>query len=340
MADVPRISVVIVAYGAEDWLERSVEACLASDGASVDVVLVDNGCTDGAVDRLDGRDGVTIVRPGRNLGFAAGCNRGVETSTAPVVALVNPDAVVEPDALAALADRLADPGIGIATGCVVLADRPDLLNSAGNEIHFTGMSWSGHFEEAVADHGDERDVFAASGALCAVRREVWDHLGGFDETFFAYYEDAQLSVRCWQQGWRVVYVPVARVSHRYEFSRRPQKMELLERNRWQLVLTCYGGRLLAATLPVLLTFEVAVVAMAAVQGWLPQKLRSWGWLVRHAADLRARRRAAQLARTVLDRSLVGLFAEDLAPANVDQPAGLATVSGAYRAWWRLVRRAV
>jgi GT2 family glycosyltransferase len=250
---------------------------------------------------------------------------------------VNPDAVVEPGALAVLAARVLDPAVGIATGCVVLADRPELLNSAGNEIHCTGMSWSGHFEERVADNLAERDVLAASGALCAVRREVWDRLGGFDETFFAYYEDAQLSLRSWQRGLRVVYVPQARIAHRYEFSRRHQKMELLERNRWQLVLTCYGWRLLLVTAPVLLSFEVAVLGMAVVQGWLPHKLRSLRWLATHRHDLRARRRQVQAARTVPDRNLVDLFAEDLQPGNVENPPGLSLLSGAYRAWWRVVR---
>lgn len=335
--DVPQVSVVVVAYGAEDWLERSVEACLASEGVTAEVVLVDNGCTDGAVDRLESRDGVTVLRPGSNTGFAGGCNLGAAAATGALVALINPDAIVDPDALAALAARAADPAIGIATGCVLLADRPELLNSAGNEVHCTGMSWSGHFEEPVADHAVERDVLAASGAACVLRREVWDHLGGFDETFFAYYEDAHLSLRCWQQGWRVVYVPSARVLHRYEFSRRAQKMELLERNRWQLVLTCYGRRLLLVTAPVLLSFEVGVLAMAAVQGWLPQKLRSWRWLLTHAADLRSRRRQVQRARTVADRALVDLFAEDLQPGNVDNPPGLSLLSGLYRAWWRAFR---
>lgn len=325
-----------MAYLEEPWLERSVAACLASEGVEVEVVVVDNGCTDGAVDRLRAVRGVKVVDAHGNSGFAGGSNLGVTEASMPIVALVNPDAVVEPGALAAIAARATEQGVGIATGCVVLADRPELLNSAGNELHVSGVSWSGHFEEPVSEHAQVVDVLAASGCLCAMRREVWDELGGFDETFFAYYEDAQLSLRCWQRGWRVTYEPTAVVHHRYEFSRRPAKMELLERNRLQTVLTCFGPRLLLAALPVLVTFELGVVAMAAAQGWLPHKLRSWMWLLRNAPDVRRRRRVVQAARRAADRTYVHLFADDLLPGNLPPPAWFAPVNAAYRAWWRLV----
>jgi GT2 family glycosyltransferase len=136
----PRLSAVIVAYGPDPWLERSVEAVLASEGIDVDVVVVDNGGTEGIVDRLEGLEGVRVVRPGRNTGFAEGCDLGVAASTAPLVALVNPDAIVAAGALAALAATAADPTVGIATASVRLADRPALLNSAGNDVHFLGST--------------------------------------------------------------------------------------------------------------------------------------------------------------------------------------------------------
>jgi GT2 family glycosyltransferase len=337
---VPDVSAVVVAYGAEPWLERSVDACLASTGVDVEVVVVDNGCTDGAIDRLDGRPGVVVLRPGTNTGFAGGGNAGVAAAAARLVALVNPDALVDPGALAALAAVATRPEVGIATASVRLADRPELLNSAGNEIHFTGVSWSGAFEEPASAHDAETDTLAASGACCLLRREVWERLGGFDETFFAYYEDAQLSLRCWQLGLRVRFVPAAVAHHRYEFSRRPQKMELLERNRWQLLLTCFAGRTLALLAPVLAVLEVGFLAMAVAQGWAPQKLRSWRWLVAHRADIRRRRRAVQAARVVSDAELAPLLAVDLLPGNLPPPAWFRPVNAGLRAYWALVRRFV
>jgi GT2 family glycosyltransferase len=334
----PQVAAVVVAYGPEDWLERSIKALLASEGADVTVVLVDNGGTEGGVDRLESLDGVTVVRPGGNVGFATGCNLGVEASTEPFVALVNPDAIVEPRAIAELVAVASEPDVGIASASVRLADHPDLLNSGGNMVHYLGMSWSGYFNEAAADHPERRVVAAASGCALACRREVWDALGGFCDEFFAYYEDADLSLRSWQRGWQVVYVPSAVVVHRYEFSRNPLKFKLLEKNRLIMMLSCFSARHLVLALPLLLGLEVGTLALGAKQGWLREKLASYVWLVRHLGWLRQRRRAVQAARTVRPGELTPLFAAELDPANLDLPAVLGPINKVLALYWRAIRR--
>jgi len=331
------VTVVVVAFGAEPWLERSVQAILESTGVAADVVLVDNGCTDGLVDQLDGRPGVTVVRPGTNTGFAGGCNVGADRATGEFLALVNPDAIVEPDALAALARVASRDDVGIATASVRLADEPDLLNSAGNEIHCTGVSWSGAFREKASDHDEERPAFAASGAGLMMRRSRWNDLGGFDPIFFAYYEDADLSVRSWQRGWKVVYVPDAVVLHRYEFSRRAEKFFLLERNRLLLVLSCYATRTLLLLSPLLVFVDGGFLLLAVREGWWRQKLRSWWWLITHRRTIAARRRAVQSARLVPDRDLASLFSDDLLPGNYEAPAGWSHVNRLVRRYWYLVK---
>lgn len=333
-----RVSAIVVAYGDEPCLEPGVHALLDSPGVLVEVVLVDNGCTDGAVERLDGTDGLTVVRPRRNLGFAGGCNAGAAVATGEVVVLVNPDAIVAPEALAALAGVATRPGVGIATASIRLADRPDLLNSAGNDIHFTGMSWSGHFEEPADRHTVERDVIAASGAGMALRKDLWDELGGFDEAFFAYYEDADLSLRCWIRGLRVVFVPEAVVEHRYEFSRNPEKYFLLERNRAVMVWSCWSTRMLVVTAPALALLELTTLAMSIAQGWQGQKLRAWRWLWANRRAVARRRREVQASRVLPDRALAPMLATRLDPGNLPPPAWSRPFDRALSAWWGLARR--
>ena len=332
-----RVTAVIVAYGDEPLLEESVRSALDSDGVLADVVLVDNGCTDGAVDRLDGCRGVTVLRPGRNLGFAGGCRVGVAAATAPVVALVNPDAVCDPAALRALTDVASQPGIGIATASVRLADRPELLNSAGNEVHFLGLSWSGAFEEPASDHALPREVCAASGAGMAIRRDVWDRLGGFDEEFFAYYEDADLSLRCWLAGLSVRYVPDAVITHRYSFTKSTEKYFLLERNRWVSTLSVASSRRLLLCLPGMLAQELALSLMARHEGWTSEHRRARRWIRQHRSWIRARRRRVQATRVRTDSELAHLLAVRLAPANMEVPALLARVQPLLDLYWRVVR---
>jgi GT2 family glycosyltransferase len=334
----PRVSAVVLGYRSEPWLERSVHALLGSEGVAVDVVVVDNGCTDGAVERLRGTAGVTIVGDGTNLGFSGGCNLGVSVARGPFVALVNGDLVVEPETMARLVAVAQDPSIGVAAGSVRLAEDPELLNSAGNEIHFLGFSWTGGFRERAADRAIARDVAGAMGALVVLRREVWERLGGFDAHYFAFHEDAELSWRCWQTGLRVRYVPQAVGVHRYEFDRIEQKLYLAERNRLAFVLTLWEARTLAVLAPAFLAVELGVTAVAWRGGWLRQKVDGWRWLLRHRRWLRERRRLLQAERTVSDRALARLMTGRLDAGNFPLPQRLRPADSALAWYWVAARR--
>ncbi|HWG94033.1 MAG TPA: glycosyltransferase [Mycobacteriales bacterium] len=332
------MSVVVLAWQDEPWLERAVTSALASEGVAADVVLVDNGCTTDAVERLAQRPGVTVVRPGRNLGFAGGCDAGAAVATGTFLALLNSDAEVAPDALRRLADAAAEPGVGIATASVRLADDPSLVNSAGNPLHVLGLSWAGGLGEPAAAHARRTDVACASGAGLVLRRSLWEELGGFAPEYFAYLEDAELSWRCWQRGLRVVHVPDAVVVHRYEFSRNPQKSYLLERNRLLLLLTAHEARTLALLAVPLLALELAMTALAVAQGWGRHKARGWWWLLRHAGWVRQRRARLQAERTRRDRELADLLTTRLSTTAVPLPVGTGALSALLAAWWAVVRR--
>jgi GT2 family glycosyltransferase len=136
----------------------------------------------------------------------------------------------------------------------------------------------------------------------ACTTSTWALLGGFCEQMFTYHEDTDLSLRCWQAGLEVRYVPEAVVLHDYEFSRNPRKMGLLERNRLIMLATLYERRDLVTLAPLLGALEVATLAMALRQGWWRDKIAGWVWLYRHRAWITARRRRLQDAR-VIDRTV-------------------------------------
>ena len=337
------VAVIMLAYGDEPVLAEAVDAVLASEGVRVTLVLVDNGCTRRDVAELGARDGVVLVRPGRNLGFTGGVNLGAQhpaATAADFVALVNSDAIAGPEALARLVAVAADPRVGIASGSIRLAEDPTTMNSAGNPVHFLGLCWAGGLGEPASRHALARDVAAASGAGLAVRRGVWDELEGFPEAFFAYQEDLELSWRCWQRGLAVRYVPDAVIVHHYEFSRNPLKMYLLERNRLLFVLTCYGTRTLVLLAPVLVAFEIAMAGVAVVQGWGRQKVRGWGWVLGNLAWVAARRRQVTAERTVPDRELVPLWVGRFDAAAMPLPPWASPLQAVLAGYWAIARRVV
>ncbi|HET6938621.1 MAG TPA: glycosyltransferase family 2 protein [Nocardioides sp.] len=340
MAEPARVSAVVLAYGTQPLLEATVEGVLASVGVVVDVVLVDNGGDPETVARVGQRNGVRVLSPGRNLGFAAGSNLGARNAVGEYVAFVNGDVMVPSNALATLVSALQRPGerpTGIATASVRLEDRPEVINSAGNPVHFLGLSWAGGLGRPASEFPDRRTVASASGATMVMRRDRFLEVGGFCETLFTYVEDTDLSLRVWQRGWSVEYVPDAIVLHDYEFARNPGKFYLLERNRLFVLLTVFPARLLWLVSPALVGLELAVLGLAARDGWARQKVAGWWWVARHLPAIRRRRRELATARVLDDRTFAALLTSRFDP-GVEGMSVPRFAQRALDAYWRAATR--
>jgi GT2 family glycosyltransferase len=327
-----------VAYRSGESLGRLLDS-VASE-APHEVLVVDNGEGGPEIDEARGRDGVTVLSPGRNVGYGAGNNLAAREASGEVLVLLNPDTVVTPGALAALVAPLEDPSVGIVTARLRLLDDPETLNSAGNEVHVTGIAWSGAYGEPAASVAELRDVPFPSGAAMAIRRELFEELGGFTEELFMYQEDLILGWRVRLRGLRIVVDPAADVLHDYEFSRNPGKHYLLERNRLVFVLSSFSPRLLLLLAPVLASAEIGMLGLALKEGWARDKAAGWWWLLRHAGWLRRHRRETQALRRVSDRELAGFLSPVVAPAMIPVPAPIRWANPLVRAYWRLVRRAL
>lgn len=333
----PAVTTVLLAYGEEAWLEQAVRSVLASEGVRVDVVVVDNGCTTDAVDRVRRLSGVRVLAPGGNTGYAGGCDLGAEQAASDWLAFVNSDAEVAPDALRRLVAVAAEPGVGLAMGSIRLAERPDHVNSAGNPLHFLGLVWAGGCGEPASRHAERRSVACASGAGFVVRATLWKELGGFAPEYFAYHEDTELSVRCWQRGLSVEYVPDAVVLHHYEFSRHPRKLYLVERNRLVLLATTYERRTLVLLAPAILGAELAMLGAAVAGGWGRQKAQGWQWVWRHRWWVLERRRQLQGERTEPDGRVARIITGRFDPTNVAAPPGVGVFNAVAGTYWRAAR---
>jgi GT2 family glycosyltransferase len=297
-----------------------------------EVVVVDNGGD------LGDLDGVTVLRPAENIGFAAANNLGARWAKGDALVFLNPDTVVAPGALDALVEPLEDPAVGIVTARLRLLDEPELLNSAGNEVHLTGIAWAGRYGERAETVGELQDVAFPTGAAMAIRRDLFDELGGFTEELFMYQEDLVLGWRVRLRGLRVVVNPAADVYHEYEFGRNPRKQYLLERNRLAFVLSSYSPRLLLLLSPVLLSVEAAMLALALRDGWARDKVAGWGWLLRNSGWLRRHRRETQRLRTVDDRELARWLTPVVSPRMIQVPSLVRAINPLVARYWSLVKK--
>ena len=334
----PAIAVVVVCHNSADALRSTLPALAAQLREDDEVAVVDNASADdSAAVARDLLPRATVVAAPGNVGFASGCHIGADATHAPLVLLLNPDAVPQPGFLDTLRAAAADhPGWG-AWQALVTMDDGALVNTAGNLVHWLGFGWAGGLGETVDSVPPvDREVGFPSGAALAVRRASWDAAGGFDERYFMYGEDLDLGLRLRLAGESVGIVPAARADHDYAFVKGDYKWFYLERNRWWTVLGAYPAPLLVLVLPALLAFEVALLLAAWRGGWLRPKLRAQRAVLGALPEIMRRRAAVQGTRRIGARE----FADGLT-ASLDSPVIGAASSSRFltalqRATWRAI----
>jgi GT2 family glycosyltransferase len=211
---VPSVQVVIVAWNSGAHLQRCLDALASQTFTDFEAVVWDNASTDGAVEvaRLPPR--THLVRAPENLGFAAANNRAVALGRSRWIAALNPDAFPEADWLEQLV-ATAERHDAEAAASLQLDDAdPSRLDGAGDSMSIFGIGWRGGYgEPRSAAPEEEVEVFSPCGAAALYRRDVWEALGGFEERFFAYFEDVDLGFRIRLRGGRTVFSPRAVVRH-------------------------------------------------------------------------------------------------------------------------------
>jgi hypothetical protein len=304
----PAVSVLIVNYNGGHDLIRCLDLLSRTDYDNYHVIVVDNGSTDGSADDLpyDHPD-VRVIRSEENLGFAGGNNLAACHAAGDYLAFLNPDTVVERGWLSHLVRALEqDEQVGLATSKVLLMNAPDRINACGNAMHITGLTLCRGTSCGAGAYGRAEDVAAVSGAAFVIRRDLFEALGGFDEDFFLYMEDTDLSLRARLAGYICRYVPDSIVYHDYTLRFGPRKVFYQERNRALMLLKALRLRTLLALLPALVLGEVVTWGFALLldRGRLTDKLEAYGWLLTHRREILAKRRATQALREVRDRDLL------------------------------------
>jgi hypothetical protein len=315
MSRAPTVAVVIPSWNSADLLPACLDS-LAAQG-EIELVVVDNGSTDQTVDLLRRRSIPHLNLPA-NRGFAAAVNLGAARTDANLVMPLNADTVLEPGAIGALTEALrADPDLGGVQPRILQLERegtgdPEAarLYSAGQALTADGRAVETGAGEPQGDaYKQRREVFGVCGAACLLRRELFERLGGYDESYFAFYEDVDLNVRARIAGWRFAYEPAAAVWHVGNASwlagaSRPSawNARLVARNR----LATQAKFMPAGALPRIAAVEGGSLVRAAAQRRLRATLRGkLEGLARLPSSLRERRRLRREGDLELARRWLG-----------------------------------
>lgn len=294
------VSVVIPNWNGRRWLAECLGSLAVQTLHPAEIIVVDNGSTDGSVAYLRAEHpDVEVIEFDRNTGFAHAANAGLRAARAPNVALINTDLVLEPDWLERVASALAaDPGAAsVACKMLDLTDRSRVYD-AGDVLRRDGVcEQRGRFGRDDGRWDEPEEVFGACAGAALYRRDAVLEVGGFDERYFAYLEDVDLSLRLRLAGWRCRYEPAVAL-HAGESSSRDLPgghLFLVERNTLVLVTKAFPLR----WLPFVAYRQLAWAWHAARHKRLRWQLRGAVAavpLLAHAVrERRALRRAARLS---------------------------------------------
>ena len=334
----PSLSVLIVAWNSREELARTLPALLPELSEGDELIVVDNDSSDGTPEAVAGlAPSARLVEPGRNLGFAAGCNAAAAAARGDLLVILNPDAAPLPGFGEAIRRPWVEDRGWDAWQGLVAARGATEINSAGNPVHFTGIVWAGGHGRPIADAPPAQEVTALSGACLAIPRRQWEAVGGFPGRFFLYHEDVDLSLRLRLRGGALGIEPTAVVDHDYEFGARALKWRWLERNRWAFLIRVYPAALLVLLAPALIATELALIPVSIAGGWGKQKLFATCDVIRWLPRLLRERRRVQATRAVSAAQFASWLTADLDSPFIGGIARSAPIRLALRAYWRLVQ---
>jgi N-acetylglucosaminyl-diphospho-decaprenol L-rhamnosyltransferase len=291
------VSAVIVNYKARDYLLRCV-ASLRADGVQ-EIVVVDNDSDDGSQAALATVDAAAFVPSGANLGFGSAANIGAAATSGRLLLIMNPDAVVVPGAVPALAAALdADGGLAVVGPrvenpdgtCYPSARRFPALGVAVGHA-FLGLvrpdnRFTRRYKMLDVDRNRAADVDWVSGTCMLARRSAFEAVGGFDEAYFMYVEDVDLCWRLHRAGWRVGYEPGARVVHKVGASSDLAPYRMIAAHHRSLLR--FAARTSTGPGRLLLPMVAVGLAVRTVLAWAQRARRG----LPHAVEVTSRARAA------------------------------------------------
>jgi GT2 family glycosyltransferase len=246
--------VIVVNWNRQQLLRACLDSLARQTHPNFEVIVVDNGSEDGSAEMLKRLDAsypvpLRIIENSSNRGFCAANNQGIAASRSELVALLNNDAEADPNWLAELAQVIQSrEDTGMAASKILVWEDPRRIDKAGHLIYPDGQNrgrGSGQLDHGQFDCVEE--TLWPDGCAAMYRRAMLDEIGGFDEDFFAYADDAELGLRGRIAGWTCLYAPGAVVRHHRGATLglgSARRLTLIERNRVLLVVKLFPWNLL------------------------------------------------------------------------------------------------
>ena len=302
------VSIILLSYNSQKDLEECIPSLMNQTYANYEIILIDNASKDKTVEfvKINYPD-IKIIKNERNIGYAEGNNIGVRYAKGEYIVILNPDTITERDWLYQLIKPLKD--YHASTSKILMHGQRDTINTCGNHSHFTGIDFCRGLYENISCFSKVEDVNSISGCSFAIRKDIFEKIGGFDPDFFLYLEDIDLSWRLRIAGYKIVFVPTSIIYHKFQLKVPPMKEFYLEKNRYMMLIKNYNIQTLVLISPALLVTEFIIWVHAITNGfkYVRSKLKAYWWIYNNFDKIIRKRYIVQRHRKIDDKEFIRLL---------------------------------
>ncbi len=244
----PEVSVVILNWNGGELTREAIISVLNQHGVAAEVIVVDNGSTDGSREKIkeEFKGRIRMIENHENIGFSPANNQGFQAASGDWVCLLNNDAVADPAWLkTSLLRAKSAAKVGLVAPRILRYFDREELDGIGVGFWRDGLSRARHRGEIDSPRLDRERALIPSGCACLLSKKMLEELKGFDPNFFIYSEDTDLGIRAFLSGWECLFEPKAVIYHRYskatarQTGYSPFKLSLVERNRFWILIRYY-----------------------------------------------------------------------------------------------------
>ena len=210
-----KVTIVIPNYNGKKFLENCIESLYEQDYKNMDIIVVDNGSTDGSIEFIESRySDVKLIKLDKNYGFSKAVNEGIKEAKGEYVVLLNNDTKTTSNWLQELVNCIdKDENIFSCSSKMLKYDDISTIDDAGDEYTILGWAYQNGNNKPETLYSKPKEVFSSCAGAAIYRKSILDKIGYFDESFFAYLEDVDIGYRARIHGYKNVYCPAAICYH-------------------------------------------------------------------------------------------------------------------------------
>lgn len=304
-------SIIILNYNGDNYLQDCIDSIIRETNLPYEIIIVDNNSPDNSGQNFSSKyPKIKFILNKKNVGVPGGLNIGIKNASGNFIVLLNNDLILMPNWLDNFFRAYEKYGDALYQPKSLKLKDPTILDGTGCMINIFGFGFARN--KGIRDEGKYdvmEEISYASGTCMFAPKRIFDKIGFFDPTFFAYHEELDLGWRARIFGYSSYYVPQSLIHHHgsAHWKWSPQVFYFLERNRWLVILKNYSFKTILKLLPSLLVIEVAMICYFTFKGLIHKKIQSYFSIIKLYPHIIKERNFIQKNRQINDNEIIKSF---------------------------------